>query len=223
MKIQFIDQLPYHIRINVSLTMILILVILVFKYAPEIIRDSGQQFVYMDSEVISIDLIEITVQEASIPAPPRPQIQVQNTQSVIIDENDLDHLFDFEESFNLISQPSRGNTTGEIVRNPQRTARVQRIVEPVSPGEPSLQNIRAEITTELTIDRSGRVIDVEVIQIRLYDRRTRTFVLTDHIDPYFIESTISAALQWYFRPALQDGTPVASISIHVFTFGSGIN
>jgi hypothetical protein len=223
MNIHFTDQYPYPIKIKFSLIVILIGAILVFNLAPKINIEGESQFIPIDSEVISIDLIEITMQEASVPPPPRPRVPVPVTQPVIIEDPELDQLFDIEQTLNSIPLPSRRNGMGEVVRNPQRVPRVQRIVEPISPSNPTIQDIRAEITAELTIDTSGRVTDVEIIEVRVYDRRTRGFVITNNIDEYFINSTISAAMQWQFRAAMQDGELVPSISTHVFTFGSGIN
>jgi hypothetical protein len=223
MKIQKIDRLPYSINIKVSVALILLLLITVFKFAPNFQYKKGFSTFQSNIDQITLDLIEITVQERSVPPPPRPRVQVAISNPRIIDDNTLDQILDFEYTSQLIPLPSSGISTGNIVRNPQSPARVQRIVEPVGPSDGTLQQIRAEIVAQLTVNVSGRVEDVEILEIKIYNRRTRSFDFADEIDNYFIESTIAAAMQWQFRAATQDGVAVRSVSRHVFTFGSGIN
>lgn len=223
MRINQIDQLPYTLRIKVSIAFILMLMIFIVKFAPDFHYQKSLTIFQSETEQITLDLIEITIQEGSLPPPPLPRVQVSNSQPIIIDEHTIDQLLDFESTFQLIPLPSEGRSNGGIVRNPQQPPRVQRIVEPVSPSNDALQQIRAEITAQLTVNASGRVEEVEILEIRIYNRRTRSFEYINDIDQYFIDSTISAAMQWQFRAATQDGQSVRSVSNHVFTFGSGIN
>lgn len=223
MRINQIDQLPYTLRIKVSIAFILMVMIFIVKFAPNFHHQKLPTTFQDENIQVTLDLIEITIQEGSVPPPPRPRVQVSTTFPVIIDEQSIDQLLDFESTFQLIPLPSEGRSNGGIVRNPQHPPRVQRIVEPVSPNNHALQQIRAEITAQLTVNASGRVEEVEILEIRIYNRRTRSYEYISDIDQYFIDSTISAAMQWQFRAATQDGQSVRSVSNHVFTFGSGIN
>lgn len=224
---QSYDTLPYIIKLKLNLGIVLILFILLFRISPKISIDSRNTQRILLNEPFTIDLIDITTQSAPLASPPKPRVPVDVTQDPIIDETDLDPLFDFEFIFESLESPTLGVGTGsapgegkgEIVRDPQRPPRVQRIVEPVSPD----QSIRAEITALLTINPSGKVMDVEFQNIRIYNELTQQFETATEINPAFLDATEYAALQWIFRPATHQGKEVWAVSEHVFIFGKGIN
>lgn len=217
------DNLPYTLRFRIALGVVLVGIIALFRFAPDFNIKRGLNNMYEVPADNIIDLIEITTQASPPSSPPRPQVRAQATEEVIIDDIDLDRLLDFEAEFNRLPLPTIGSGSGNIVRSPQRPPRVQRIVEPISPTSTNLLQIRAEITALLTIDASGNVEDVEITDIKIFNRNSRRFETAGDIHPFFIESTIAAALQWQFRAASHEGNPVKSQSTHVFTFGSGIN
>lgn len=224
---QSYDTLPYFIKLKINIGFVLILFIILFRFTPNININSVNAQNFVKNEPFQIDLIDITTQTAPLASPPKPQIPVDVTQDPIIDETDLDPIFDLNFVFESLELPEFGVGTGfapgegigEIIKDPQRPPRVQRIVEPVSPD----QSIRAEITALLTINPSGRVVDVEFQNIRVYNELTQQFETATEIDPAFLDATEYAALQWIFRPATHQGKEVWAVSEHVFIFGKGIN
>ena len=221
------DQLPYDIKLRINLGIILFVFVLIFRFAPDFRFNNSQRQIFTSNERVTIDLIDITTQSAPLASPPKPRVPVDVTQDPIIDETDLDPLFEMDFVFESLELPEFGSGSGsnpgvgigQIVRDPQRPPRVQRIVEPVSPD----QSIRAEITALLTISPGGRVVDVEFQNIRIYKESTQQFESASEIDPKYLQATEYAALQWLFRPATHQGNNVWSVSEHVFIFGKGIN
>ena len=221
------DNLPYDIKLRINLGIILLLFILIFRLSPDFEYNNYQNPGFQSNERVIIDLIDITTQSAPLASPPKPRVPVDVTQDPIISETELDPLFELEFVFESLELPEFGAGSGldpgagigRIVRDPQRPPRVQRIVEPVSPD----QSIRAEITALLTINPTGRVVDVEFQNIRIYNEMTQQFESAAEIAPEFLQATEYAALQWLFRPATHQGNNVWSVSEHVFIFGKGIN
>ncbi|HAC14556.1 MAG TPA: hypothetical protein DCE78_01230 [Bacteroidetes bacterium] len=206
------DNLPYDLKLRINLGIILLLFILIFRLSPDFKPIDSQNQTFQSNERITIDLIDITTQSAPLASPPKPRVPVDVTQDPIISETELDPLFELEFVFESLELPEFGVGSGNkpgvgigrIVRDPQRPPRVQRIVEPVSPD----QSIRAEITALLTINPSGRVVEVEFQNIRIYNELTQRFETATAIDPAFLEATEYAALQWIFRPATHQGNNV---------------
>lgn len=214
------DILPYHLKTRITACIILLLFIGVFRYYPVYWTFSSTQIPMVITDQVTIDLIDITVQQAQVPPPPRPRLPVRTTPDIMISDTNIDELIDLEFNYTSLERPQGlGTGSTSVVLNPQRPPRVQRIVEPVSPD----LSVTAQITALLTVDTTGRVIDVEIQTIRLFNPLTRQFELTDSIGSHFIQATEYAAYQWVFRPALQNNQPVISVSEHVFVFGRGIN
>lgn len=220
MKKSSYDILPFDLKIRLATCIVLILFIILFRYYPVTWIQSFQDRSIVVPEQITIDLVDITVQRSQIPPPPRPRVPVVHSSDFFISDVDIDELIDLEFNYSLLERPpGTGSGNPSVVLNPQRAPRVQRIVEPVSPD----LSITAQITALLTIDPSGRVIDVEIQTIRIFNPLTRQFEIADSIATHFLEATEYAAYQWVFRPALQNNQPVTSVSEHVFVFGRGIN
>lgn len=224
MKKQFIDSLPIGIRVQATATVTLLLFIAVFKWMDLRLNFNNDIELVPANEQLVLDLIDITYQDVVPASPPKPSVPISISSDPFVE----DFSFDLELDYQLVpvTIPSSGipgiavdNSNGGIVRNPQRSPRVSRIVEPVSPNV----SISAEIMAELTISPNGRVEDVEIMEIRVYNDRSRQYELTATIDPGFIDAVLEAAYQWQFRPAEHNGKAVRSVSRHVFTFGRGIN
>ncbi len=221
------DNFPYDIKLRINLGIILIIFVLIFRLSPDFQLGYKRNQRVLSSEQVIIHLVDITTQSAPLASPPKPRVPVDITQDPIIAETELDPLFELEFIFDSLELPefgvgrglSPGAGIGQIIRDPQRPPRVQRIVEPVSPD----QSIRAEITALLTIDPSGRVVEVEFQNIRIYNERSQLFESVTQIAPGFLKATEYAALQWLFRPATHQGANVWAVSEHIFIFGKGIN
>jgi hypothetical protein len=219
MKKTHFDNLPYDIHFKLSLILTLTGFVLLILFGPEMYKNrSNTLFVYSELP-ITIDLIEITTQPAPPASPPRPRVPVPVLLDPIVSETDLNLLIDIP--VNLENAIASLSGTGQrlVVYNPQRLPRVQRIVEPVSPDVTT----RIEIVALLTVGVDGRVEYVEIQSIKKFNPVSGLFEFVDNVDQAYIEATKYAAMQWIFRPAAENGTPVRSISEHVFTFGRGIN
>ncbi len=219
MKKNRFDLIPYNIRFKASLISVLIVVILCFKYGPELGRTDLHFNNYYQNNQITIDLIEITTQSSPPSAPPKPRVPVRTLTDPVVSDTDIDVVFDIPVQFDAGIDLTVGQNIGIVVRNPQRPPRVQRIVEPISPDKSS----RIEIIAELTIGIDGRVEDVQFITFRRLNLETGRMEIVDAAEEPYLQATREAAFQWLFRPATEQGLPVRSVSEHVFTFGRGIN
>lgn len=219
MKKSRFDLAPYTIRFKVSLITVLVFMILIFRFGPELRRKNIDFKSFGESSQITIDLIEITTQSTPPSAPPRPREPVRTLADPIITETDIDVIFDVTIQLDPGIDQTVGQSVGLVVRNPQRPPRVQRIVEPINPDNSS----RIEVIAELTVGIDGRVEDVQIVSARRRNQATGNYEPIQELDESFIQATREAAFQWLFRPATQQGNPVRSVSEHVFSFGRGIN
>jgi hypothetical protein len=219
MKKNRFDLIPYYIKFRISMITVLVVMIMLFKYGPEMIRPNQNFQNLNNNNQITIDLIEITTQSTPPSAPPRPRIPVRTLTDPVVTETDIDVVFDVPIRLDPGIDRTEGQNVGLVVRNPQRPPRVQRIVEPVSPERSS----NVEIIAELTIGTDGRVEEVRIVSIRRRNSSTGQMESLNEIDDSYIQATREAAFQWLFRPATEQGSPVRSVSEHVFTFGRGIN
>ena len=74
---------------------------------------------------------------------------------------------------------------------------VIREAKPRYPEEPRILGIEATVILLLTVDENGDVADVEVLHSNARRFRKK-----------FVETAITAAKQYKFKPAIQDGKPV---------------
>lgn len=96
----------------------------------------------------------------------------------------------FEESWRFLD----GVTVGpdDKVEPPLATRRRS----PVYPIEARKQRLTGDVGLELTVDDTGRIVKIEVVQ---------------SLEPTMDEAALEAVRQWEFAPARLNGTPKASL------------
>ena len=194
---------------------ILVFMIILFRFAPEMKRNTQYYDDLSNLNQMTIDLIDITTQSSPPSAPPRPHVPLKIVLDPVISEVDLDVLFEVPIQLDSGIQHSTGQSVGFIVRNPQSPPRVQRIVEPVNPDN----STKIEVIAELTVGVHGRVEEVRIVSIKRRNPQTGRLEDFNEDEESYVQSTREAAFQWLFRPATEKGVPVRSVSEHVFSFG----
>jgi len=223
----------YRNRIKVGVIVIQILFILLFRFWPESKwQPTVFEVSYDDRQIMVIDLAAITEQASPPPSPARPYVPINPI---------LDPVIDVTQELDLRVEPisavpmegvgtgagqgsgtGSGDGTGEarLAQRPARPPSVVRIVEPVIPEEARKAKIRAEITVRFLVGADGLVEDAEIAEIKIYDNRTKEFVLSNDIGYGLKDVTLQAAQSWRFRPAEDGGEKVKAWSRHLFTFGN---
>lgn len=167
-----------------------------------------------------ITLIDITRQEMQVQQPARPQVRLDErfTDMDIVDpEFDMITMF-VADVGDLMPLPV-GSSSGEIVSNPDRSPRVTRIVEPVTPGGVIQSGKRFRVKVRFLVDENGHVEEIFITDILEFDSFIQDYIAVNRSEPEIAEATMAAAIQWRFRPAIENGEPVRSFSNHLFTFG----
>jgi len=169
-------------------------------------------------EEVYLDEVSMTQQPDAVPPPPRPRITPPEISETVIEEEPDWDEFDLDTGLIDTDGIAAGNA-GEtaIVDNPDRPARVRRIVEAVTPQQARNLDYKVEVTVTLLVMPNGRVDEVFISSIvKIKEDGTRTEV--NSMDYGIIEESMRAASGWLFVPAQHNGQPVASYSRHRFTF-----
>jgi hypothetical protein len=216
-----LEKAPYQIKIKVSVVITLSFVTLLFRFFPNNVVFTRELIVFQINEDSQINLIDITRQESSPALPSRPMIQIdpQFTTLDIIDPQ-IDQLFNIPLEIGD-ALPFLGTVDGNtaISVNPQRIARVSRIVEPVTPTRVIQLNQQFRVYVRFLIDSNGSVEEIFITEIQQFNEQAQRFITTRDSQQDIAEATMAAAIQWRFRPAEDNGVPVRSMSTHLFTFG----
>lgn len=221
MRKSWSDNLPYRLRYQMSLIIVLVCINLIFFFFPSDWRINQRDLPFNPDSDQQITLIDITRQDATPTEISRPRIRL-DTRFVTSDiyEPELDIVLSITEGdFNVLPLPSGSGSQVGIVPNPTRSARVSRIVEAVTPSRIIQSNDRFRVYVRFLIDSRGNVEEIFITEIQRYDFSLQEFVRTLDSHPDIAEATMEAAVQWRFRPAEQNGEPVRSFSTHIFSFG----
>ena len=205
----------------VSVIIVQIAVILVFRYWPVQTYEASLDYEITEQEVVVLDDIEITQQQTSPPPPPRPQMP-----NPVPDDEIIEQEIEIDMDLNLPDLPDiePGFGTGEtgdeerIVSNPQIPPTIVRIVEASAPESvPEEYRGNLEMIVNFLVDRNGEVEEVSIMEIRLYDS-DGNFEQLDFVQHGLMEAVLKAAMQWRFRPARQDGEPVKAFTRQRFNY-----
>ncbi len=220
----------YRNRIKIGIIVALVAMILVFRFWPEQwVEPAPFEVPFNDREIIFIDPATITEQPPAPPAPTRPFVPVDSRLDPVIDvTDDLDLTL---EPVNLTpittgsAQSSGDGTTAgsegaRIVQRPSRPPSVVRIVEPVISESARKAKVRAEITVRFLVSAEGEVEEAEIIEIKVFDERSRGFEKANDIGHGLKEATLQAAQNWRFRPAQLGDEKVRAWFTGLFTIGN---
>jgi hypothetical protein len=220
MHLSRIKAFNYQIRIQICLIVILLCATVLFRFPSEFKKKYVLSGIDEQLGIVTFDIIEITSQNVVPAAPTRPTISISDNREDVLIDLELDILFDLEiTSPEIFTNKPISAEHSEIVLRPQRSPRVLRIVEPTVPTYVNEENIRAIVEVTFTIGVDGTIEEIIIDEISLYNRRTGLYNRVEGGLKGIVESTLQAAQQWQFRPAINDGIAVRSKSTHVFTFG----
>lgn len=209
----------YRLNMLISTTFVLVVAIGVVLFWPVRkppvsdlpFRDFGTDFVEID------EIIPTSQSQDLKPPPPAPLPPVVVPEDVIVE-------VDFDGSSNLqVDEPGDDATLQEGTDGPvlaQRSevgARLFRSVQPTYPERAQKDKVRARVVVEVAVDERGRVASASVLR---RERITSDGATPVSSLPHGLEaSALDAARRSLFRPAEQNGTPVATRTTITFTFG----
>jgi protein TonB len=172
-------------------------------------------------EVISMEQILPTRQLERRPRPPAPAPPVVVPDDVELPEGEIEltDVLDYEPP--VVGRPTGATTNPQAVFvQPDAGPRPVRIVEPEYTAEARSRRIRAEVIVEVLVDARGRVSEARVTErfvLKGKDGEERERVAAIG---YGLETAaVSAAEQWMFRPARENGQVVESWTTLTFSFG----
>lgn len=214
----------YRLRLMTSLVVSEILMLMLFYYFPTGHTKSGG-FSYEQPQNTEIEQVDITRQTDIPAAPPKPAVPVNEPEDEVIrEEINMETLV---QKFSLPDEPgiAKGHNTSEgrgataePVKNPDRPPQLYKIVEPEMPDQAKETGIKAVIDVRFLINAEGKVEEATIAAIKIYNEKGE-YRQVDRINYGLAQATLNAALQWRFRPAVENGQKVASYSIHPFSFG----
>lgn len=172
-------------------------------------------------ERIAINEIRPTTQsreQSPPPPPPTPPVVVPN--DVVIEEQ-----IDFGDGTLAIEDPADDDQLREgraevpaTAQRPDTAPRLFRAVQPSYPAPARESSVRARVRVAVHVSRTGRVTEAVVIERwRLAsEKRVRA---VEHLQYGLEAAALRAARRSRFRPAQENGRPVASRTTLTFEFG----
>lgn len=205
------------------LILVLLIMIALFRLYPEQPRDSSnylQDFEETNAQVMMEEVVR--TRQSSRPAPPVQRNLPPKPKDEYIEMEPLDFT-SFEplnENLEPIERPgSGGEEDYEPVANPDIPPQVRKIVEPVVPKEARQADIKARIRVSFLVSPKGKVEDMSITHIEVYDKEKGKFVEKERIGYGLAEATLLAAGKWKFGPAEKGGSKVPALTEHEFTYG----
>ena len=212
----------YHIRIMVALIVVEVIAILFFSFWPVNESTSINQKIDFSDDTIAIEDVVRTKQQNSPPPPPKPQTPIPEPTDEIIEEEPIElddlNVSKYSDSLSVEMIGSDGDAD-QPVSSPQVAPQVIHIVEPTVPEAAKKVNIKAEVWVNFLVDTDGKVEEASITEVVLYDQESGEKRTVDRINYGLTEATLTAALQWKFRPARNNGQPVKAYSRQIFMYG----
>lgn len=213
----------YPLRMMGAVCGVLILFITLFKWPmePRLNLNQQQKKTISEEELVLQPMI-VTRQNVGAAAPPKPIVPAIAPEYRLIEEDFLtiDRPNLLVEEF----EQSRNNSTGwvgddkKITGDPDRIARIKKIVEPTYTNEALTSGKQYIIGVEMVIDPSGRVVEAYISSIeQLLSNGER--LKREQVQYGILEAIIEAAFLWEFSPAVKEGRPVRTQRTELFLFG----
>ncbi|MFT4605766.1 MAG: protein TonB [Rhodothermales bacterium] len=219
------ERQDYTIRMGGCVVLALLLLISAFNFWPtepgtvaDIVYDARSQ------ELIQIEEIQPTQQRQSRPPPPAPLTPVIVPDDLILDEIEIeltDELVtadtgdDNQQEEDGAEVPVSGGST-----QPDAGPRAFRVVHPKYTDEAKRRSVKAEVVVEVMVNKSGKVESAQVVErfiLRGRDNDEREAVA--ELGYGLEDAAITAAQQWMFRPARENGQRVNSLTRFTLRFG----
>ena len=183
---------------------------------------SQQQTKSIYKEELVLQPMIVTRQNVGAAAPPKPIVPALAPEYRLIEEDFLT----IERPNLLVAEfeQSRNNSMGwvgdeqKITGDPDRVARIKKIVEPTYTNEALASSVQYIIGVEMVIDPSGRVVEAYISSIeQLLSNGER--IRREQVQYGILEAIVEAAFLWEFTPAVKEGRPVRTQRTELFLFG----
>lgn len=217
----FFATLEHEQRYLFSLVMVLLLLNAIIHIWPEQKPQQSQLEDFRSNEIVFIEQVINTSQQSAPPAPPLPHVPQPVPNDEVIEEE-----IDFPEIDDLFSEDplkpdedgtGRAGVEGELVSSPEKSPSILHIVEPTVPDEAKRAGIKAEIIVDFLVDTNGRVEEIIITEIRLYEGDK--YRVVNSVGHGILEAVSEAALKWRFRPAMHEGEAVKTYVKNSFSIG----
>ena len=171
---------------------------------------------------IRVNEVQPTTQaREETPPPPAPVPPKVVPNDVVIEEE-----LEFGSSALAVESPAdddrlRDGTTETTAaaRPPDTNARLFRAVQPDYPAAAQEESVRARVRVVVQVSETGHVTEASVLERWRLAEGGGTRAVT-HLDHGLEEAALAAARRSRFRPAQQNGQPVASQTTLTFEFGT---
>lgn len=214
--------MAYRPRMLGAIAVAELIFIAVFNLWPTDETGNKKEPVSYNEDVVMMEEAVVTEQASSPPAPPKPQIPIPVPNDEVIEDKVItfedSNPSDFSDSLSTSTVGAMGESD-DIASSPRQPPSVIRIVEATTPDAAQEADIKAELTVSFLVGTDGRVEDVSIATIKVYEENSSRPKLVDSIGYGIMEATMDAAQQWRFRPAQNNGKPVRAYSKQIFTFG----
>jgi hypothetical protein len=213
----------YPLRMMGAVCGVLILFIVLFKWPMKPKSNpSQQQIKSISKEELVLQPMIVTRQNVGAAAPPKPIVPALAPEYRLIEEDFLT----IERPNLLVAEfeQSQNNSTGwvgdeqKITGDPDRVARIKKIVEPTYTNEALASNEQYTIGVEMVIDPSGRVVEAYISSIEQLLSNGEQ-IRREQVQNGILEAIIEAAFLWEFSPAVKEGRPVRTQRTELFLFG----
>ena len=183
---------------------------------------SQQQTKFISKEELVLQPMIVTRQNVGAAAPPKPIVPALAPEYRLIEEDFLT----IERPNLLVAEfeQSRNNSTGwvgdeqKITGDPDRVARIKKIVEPTYTNEALASSEQYVIGVEMVIDPSGRVVEAYISSIEQL-LSNGELIRREQVQYGILEAIVEAAFLWEFTPAVKEGRPVRTQRTELFLFG----
>lgn len=202
----------------------LLLLIGVVRLWPAPASESDRDIAYRvsEQETIEVEDIQPTRQAQQAPSPPSPPIPIVVPDELVLEEHELDLS---DANFLDLEDPGQSDDVSEgtdaVTAGGGATVgpKAVRFVEPEYTREARRRRVRAEVVVEVFIDDRGRVQETSIEERFILDKDGASKTPVAEVGYGLEEAAVSAARRWIFRPARENGKPVASQTTLTFTFG----
>lgn len=209
-------NLNYRVRIMSGIVIAELLFLALIHFWP--VTESTNTFRISEAdEEIALQAPVRTRQQSAPPPPPAAPVPIPVPNDEPIEEQEIEFPEDiFSDSFDSLSVTAGEGGEGDdaISGNPEVGPRVSRIEEPTFENK---SPEKADIYVSFLVDKQGNVEEATIEKILLYDDDGNATHQVDQVDAEILKKTITAALNWKFRPAKVNGKPVRAFTTQLFT------
>lgn len=206
----------YKVRMMGAIAAVQLLLLALVHFWP-ISESEPTYYASEDDEIVRIQAPVRTTQQSKPPPPPAPSVPIPVPNDEPVPEEEIEFPREITaDSYDSLSVTAGQGGDGDdaISGNPEVPPQIMRI------EEPTFQNNspeKADIYVSFLVNKKGTVEEATIEKIFLYDDDGRPTIRVDAVDAEVTKRTLSAALNWKFRPAKVNGKPVRAYKTGIFT------